>query len=172
MAVLKIFNNIYEHKLSHQPSLVALDISSAFDAICHLKLLDSLQQDFGIDGAALSWITSCLGNRHQFVKIGSESSTMTQLDSSVSQGSVLGPLLFVSYISPVGEVIRSCGLDHHQYADDTQLYDVISTKHSVVDIKVIETCTLAVQEWFLNNDLLLNPAKSEVIAVGTTMVRN
>ena len=48
-----------------------------------------------------------------------------------------------------------------------QLYYTISTRHSVVDIKVIETWTLAVQEWFLNNDLLLNPAKSEVVAVST-----
>ena len=59
------------------------------------------------------------------------------------------------------------GLPSHQYSDDTQLYYAASTRHSVVDIKVIETYTRAVQEWFLNNDLLLNLAKSEVIAVGT-----
>ena len=28
-------------------------------------------------------------------------------------------IIIVFIISPVGEVIRSCGLDHHQYADDT-----------------------------------------------------
>ena len=59
------------------------------------------------------------------------------------------------------------GSPSHQYFDDSQLYYAAGTRHSVVDIKVIETCPLAVQEWFLNNDLLLNIVKSEVIAVGT-----
>ena len=58
-------------------------------------------------------------------------------------------------------------MDHHQYADDTQLYYAASTRCSVVDIKVIETCTFAVREWFLDNDLLLNPVKSKVVTVST-----
>ena len=131
------------------------------------NILDRLQQDFGIDCAALLSITSYLKNRSQFVIIGTQSSTTTHLDSGVPQRSVLGPLLFSAYISPVEEVIRSCGLDHHQYTDDTQLYFAVSTSYSAADIKVVETCTLAVQEWFLHYDLLLNPAKSEVVAVGT-----
>ena len=168
MTLLKIVKDVYENvEAKASAIIVALDISAAFDTISHSKLVNILQQDFGIDGAALLWITSYLRNRSQFVKISSQSSTTTQLDSCVPQGSVLGPLLFSSYISPVGEVIRSCGLDHHQYADYSQLYYAVSTRYSVVDIKVIEAGTLAVQEWFLDNDLLLNPAKSEVVAVGT-----
>ena len=112
-------------------------------------------------------ITSYLKNRSQFVKIGTHSSTKTHLDSGVPQGSVLGPLFFLAYSSPLREVIRSCDPDHHQHADDTQLYCAVSTNYTTADIKVIETRMLAVQEWFLDNGLLQNPAKSEVIAVGT-----
>ena len=72
----------------------------------------------------------------------------------------------------MGDVVRTTGLKHHQYADETQVYFAVrSGRNCVVDVKKIEECTLAVLEWFLLNDLLLNPSKSEMISLGTVTQR-
>ena len=152
--------------------MVALDISAAFDTICLSKLIDRPRDEFGINSVALSWIESYISGRSQFVKIGRHFSTLSHLDFGDPQGSVLGPLLFSVYVSPVGDVIRTTGLKHHQYADDTQVYvEVRSGKNCAVGTKKIEECTLAVQVWFQLNDLQLNLPKSEVISLGTVAQR-
>ena len=43
--------------------------------------------------------------------------------------------------------------------------------HDLADLKQIEKCTLAVRDWFLDNDLQLNPSKSEPMSLGTVAQR-
>ena len=75
-----------------------------------------------MSGTALLWIQSYLTERRQFVKLGQHKSSETKLEVGIPQGSVLGPLLFAVYCSPVADVITSHGVRHHQYTDDTQLH--------------------------------------------------
>ena len=121
-AVLKMLDSFYsaidDKKLT---TLISLDISAAFDTISHDTLLKRLEVEFGVEGKALSWLQSYLTDRCQFVKLGRHCSRTVTCSSGVPQGSVLGPLLFVVYVSPVGDLIKSHGVSHHQYADDTQL---------------------------------------------------
>jgi len=77
-------------------ALVGFDISAAFDTIDHDVLASHLESQFGVVGAASSWLRSYLHGRQQFVRLGRHSSPMTQCDCCVPQGSVLGPLLLAS----------------------------------------------------------------------------
>ena len=100
------------------------------------------------------------------------SSFELQIVNIIPQGSVLGPLLFVLFISPVVDVIGlipdtqnvSGIVSFHQYTDDTQLYIGANSSTLAAQITSIEACTQRVHDWLLNNGLHLNPSKSEAIA--------
>ena len=53
------------------------------------------------------------------------------------QGSVLGPLLFTMYTTPLSSILTAFGLKHHLYADDTQIY----TSFVAEDIRLFNCCT-------------------------------
>jgi len=124
-------------------ALLQLDLSAAFDTIDISTLLCRLRYSFGISGPALNWIASYVVGRTQSVRVGQEQSPTADCEYGVPQGSVLGPLLFTLYTSPVGGVISSFGIAHTQYADDTQLYVALKggTLSTLTDcIKALHHC--------------------------------
>jgi len=103
----------------------------------------------------------------QFVKLGQHKSTETKLEVGVPQGSVVGPLLFAVYCSPVADVITSHGVRHHQYADDTELHLAMRADNTACGLSILAACTADVKLWFMQNGLQLNPDKSEALIMGT-----
>ena len=102
--------------------LLLLDYSAAFDTLCHDTLLRRLHIRFGFCGTALRWLESYITGRSQSVVIEGQASASCLLRRGVPQGSVLGPILFTMYSSPVEDLITSFGFGHAIYADDTQIY--------------------------------------------------
>ena len=102
--------------------LVLLDFSTAFDTKDHSILFDCYQHWYGIDRVLHKWIQSYLNSRKQQIKIDGHLSDAFQLLYGVPQGSVLGPLLFTPYTTPLSTVISKFNVTHHLYADDTHIY--------------------------------------------------
>ena len=98
----------------------------------------------------------------QFIAVGTERSETVACLSGVPQGSVLGPILFGMYVSPVGDLIAQHNICYHQYADDLQLYMSLSSE-DFNDLSAMKICAVDVSRWFVENALLLNPDKIEAV---------
>jgi len=111
------------------------------------------------------WLQSYLEGWTQFIKMGQPESHATEVDVGIPQGSVLGPLLFSVYCSPIADVIAHHSIQYHQYADDTQLHLAMRADNTPAGLSVLAECTIDVRQWYLQNGLQLNPDKSEALIV-------
>lgn len=145
--------------------LILLDLSAAFDTISHPLLLERLSS-IGITHTAHLWFTSYLSDRTQFVSLKNHQSNHSSVTHGVPQGSVLGPLLFIIYLLPLGRIMRHHGIKFHCYADDTQLY--ISTKPSITTSPLeLSSCLQDIKTWMTQNLLKLNSNKTEILLIGS-----
>ena len=153
-------------------ALVLLDLSAAFDTIDHSTLLGCFLDWFGVGGSALKWFTSYLTERYQSVKIGSTLSDLQKLLFGVPQDSVLGPLLFSLYTSPLSTLIgKHKGVNFHFYADDKQLYVHLSHINASAAFDKLNRCLQDVKEWMSASKLKLNPDKTKFIIFGSKKQR-
>ena len=109
-----------------QSCVIFCNISKAFDRVWHKGLIFKLKKN-GICGQLLNWIENYLSDRSQQVFIGSSYSRTERISAGVSQGSALGPVLFLVYVNDITESLLSVA---RLFADDTSLACTTSTSRS------------------------------------------
>ena len=165
-ALVKVSNDLLMAMDTDKTSLLLLlDLSAAFDTVDHSILLTRLEHLIGIKGLALDWFRSYLSDRSQRVLYNNSMSDSSSVKFGVPQGSVLGPILFCLYMTPLGNIFRKSGIEYHCYADDTQIYIPISATDPS-NIHNLEICLIEVKQWMNSSFLLLNSAKSELLLIG------
>ena len=128
-ALLNIQNDLPIMAKESVTALTHLDLSAAFDTTDHTILLDRLNAYCGISELALDWFKSYLSRRKHLVKVGKTPSHPAALHFAVPQGSILGPIIFSLYTSPITSIIHShSSITYYFYANDTQLYITLTSK--------------------------------------------
>lgn len=100
---------------------IFLDITKAFDSVCHDILLHKLY-NYGFRGNIYNLLKSYLSDRYIFTCINGKISSTTSINYGVPQGSVLGPLLFLLYINDMPNCIP--GYNLKIFADDSNVFVV------------------------------------------------
>ena len=131
------------------------DLSAAFDTIDHDILLTRLSSWFGIHGSVLKWFKSYLSSRTFSVKCNDCFSFLHTSLYGVPQGSVLGPLLFRMYTTPVSTLISSLSLY------DTQLFLSFHPSDFQASITHLLNALTQITSWMTSNLLSLNSSKTE-----------
>ena len=112
--------------------VVFCDFNKAFDRVWHKCLLHKLAC-MGISGSPLQWFQSYLSNHRQRVVLNEVESDWVGVLAGVPQGSILGPLLFLIYITDIVNNIRSSIC---LFADDTSIYIIIDDPQTAAFILI------------------------------------
>ena len=129
LQLLSITHEIYKSFDYHPPTDMRgtfLDISKAFDKVWHEGLIYKLKT-YGVEGNLLKVLENYLTDCQQKVVLHGRTSSWQNVYTGVSQGSVLGPLLFLIYINDLPDELTSmCKI----FADDTSLFSKVIDKNN------------------------------------------
>ncbi|CAB4018760.1 Hypothetical predicted protein [Paramuricea clavata] len=150
--------------------LLLLDLSAAFDTVDHEILLYRLQSKFGIKGKAQAWFRSHLTDRTHFVDIDGSSSSVYSVSCGAPQASVLEPLLYLLYTSPLGNLMRKHDISFKLYMLMTIKYMLplvsimmLNYRRRLVGLKVV--FMILPTGLMSANKLKLNTGKTELLVL-------
>ena len=141
---------------------VQIDFSAAFDWVNYQEILYKLCS-VGIGGSVLSILTQFLSDRSQYVMVDGCRSKLVNVVSGVPQGRVLGPLLFLLYISELFYILENKLIG---YADDSTLIAVMPSPGLRVAVaESLGSGLVKVNEWCDLWGMKLNASKTKTMIV-------
>ena len=138
--------------------VIHLDLSKAFDRVPHDLLLTKLHRH-GISGTALQWFEGYLSNRQQRVVLEGTFSDWLPVISGVSQGSILGPLLFLVFANEMPSYVQH-GSTLALFADYSKLYQPLG---SVSSSALLQSDLDGLHSWSSDHRMTFNTTKCKVL---------
>ena len=133
-----------------------------FDTIDHNILITRLSVSMALFWAGSS-LTYYFAPSVLNVKTASRPSILPLMVFSKALFSALYIILFIMYTTPVSTLISSLSLDHHLYADDTQLFFSFYPLNYDSSISHIQNAFQHFSPWMTANLITLNCSKTEFL---------
>ena len=118
----------------------------------------------GITSTIGRWIANFLLQRRQAVKVGGKVSSWSWVRSGVPQGSVLGPVLFLIFISDLGQELSPLEASILKYVDDTKLIKKITSSQ---DVEELQAALDSLYFWQAENNMTWNSGKFQALRLGS-----
>ncbi len=144
---------------------VYLDFSKAFDKVDHTILLRKAR-GMGITGSLGTWLGRFLLNRRQAVRVGPRTSSWMHILSGMPQGSVLGPLLFLIFISDLGANLGPGASTILKYVDDTKVIRGVSSPE---EVEALHWDLESLYTWQEDNNMEWNSTKFLALCMGANL---
>jgi len=160
--LLENFSNYINSQLNCQKHILVLfiDYSKAFDTLCHKQIINVLDS-IGIRGKLLSFFKNYLTNRKMNVKILNEMSKSRCIKSGVPQGSILGPKLYIIYVSAMFKLFKKAA--RFIFADDTAL--VVSNENPLIALQELQIDFNELLKWAHDVGLIINVKKTKCMYI-------
>ena len=104
-----------------------------------------------------------------------KSSRSVFLPFGVPQGSVLGPILYTLYNSPLHDIASAHGISDHYYADDEQLYcsfrPTTEGGEQRLAFSALADCVRDTKNWASDNRLKFNDDKTDAMVISAKIIR-
>ena len=140
---------------------VYLDFKKAFDLVNHKTLLSKLKHYFP-ESLVIKLIESYLTNRSQYVLLNGKMSAKKEITSGVPQGSVLGPLFFLTYINDLPLQLNQ-QTNTTLFADDSSLY-TSNKKISSIN-NTLQDSLNKTNDWCNKNSMVIHPDKTKSMII-------
>jgi endonuclease/exonuclease/phosphatase family metal-dependent hydrolase len=132
----------------------SLDLSSAFDVV-NIDLLLKRLKIVGMPEDLIALVSVWLRNRSYYVSVDGENSIIHDIQLGTIQGSILGPILYAIFVSPLFDVEYFLA-----FADDNYVPKFGFDQESL--IKDMEKALEAITKWMRDSGLAVNKIKTEV----------
>ena len=140
---------------SNYALMASIDLSAAFDVV-NIPLLLVRLKIIGLPSDIIELIKVWLTGRSYYVSINGNNSVLFDLDHGTVQGSILGPILYAIYVSPMFHLVKMSS-----FADDS--YTVLWDRDKLKLARDMEEELMNLTKWLKDSGLKVNEQKTEMV---------